>query len=463
MKNMIAKKGTLLLLVIMAILLQSSCMKEFLEVKRDKSQIIPVTLEDYRSIFENNKMNYYTPHLLGEVSSDDYYIHFEQWEAVTDPTYRNGYIWADEIFEGEPSLDWNFGYEKILYANFVLEGVADIRETPINKVLRDEIIGAAHFFRGSTLFYLAQLFCKQYNATTAHTDLGLPLRTTSNINENYQRATLEETYDLIISDLEIAVALLPPAMSLNTRPYRAAALGVLANVYLQMGRYEAAQDCADRAILIAPDVLDYNEIDTSLNMTFPIYGRANQEIVFYSHIITPSVLANSRLNIDSVLFNSYDMNDLRKPAFFFVNSGRNVFKGTYAGSPSFLFTGITTPELLLVRAECNVRLGNSKEAIADLNTLLSKRFRSERFEPLGNDLSQRELLEIALSERRKELLYRGRRWNDLKRLSADPEFSKPLIRVLNGVRYELDINSDKWVLPIPPDVINLGGIRQNNR
>jgi len=215
---------------------------------------------------------------------------------------------------------------------------------------------------------------------------------------------------------------------------------------------------------LAPGLLDYNEVNTSLSFPFAFDGRGqgNREIIFFSQV-TVSILANSRLNIDSLLYDSYGESDLRKQAFFFDTGGRNVFKGSYSGTASLKFTGLTTAELLLVRAECNARLGKIEDAVADLNLLLSNRISSAHFEPVDNDISPNELLELVLSERRKELIYRGRRWQDLRRFGKEPSLAKPLKRVLDGTEYHLPIGSRKWVWPIPPDVISLGGYEQNER
>lgn len=461
--KIIKHKVRVTVFITLASLMSTACMKEFLDLKRDKSQVIPRTIQDYQAIFENNTMNYYSSHLLGVIASDDYYVAAEQWQILSNPIEKNGYIWADEVYQGTTVSDWNRAYEKILYANFVLEGVTGIDETPANKSLRDEVMGAAHYFRGVNFFLLAQLFCRQYDATTADEDLGLPLNTASNTNVRYKRASLSDTYNQIIYDLEKAGELLPHTMSLNTRPYRAASLGMLANVYLQMGDYSAALRYADEAITLAPQIFDYNSIDVSPSAPFPRYGRSNTEIIFYSHMTNAAILASSRLTIDSLLYESYDENDLRKQAYFFVNGGRYTFKGSYSGISSFLFSGLTTPELLLVRAECHARLGNTGDGIADLNRLLSHRFRPEHFEPVADDISQSELLQLTLSERRKELVFRGRRWHDLKRFNKDEHLALPLKRILDGTEYNLPIGSEKWVWPIPPDVISQGDIEQNPR
>lgn len=444
-------------------LVSTACMKDFLDIKRDKSQVIPQSLEDYRSIFENNVMNYYSSHLLGEIGSDDYYINGDQWNTLSNPVQKNAYIWADEIYEGEPGDDWNRGYEKILYANFVLEGIEDIAETAENKPLRDELVGAAHFFRGANFFLLTQLFCKQYYAATADVDLGLPIRTVSNINVTYPRANLQATYDQIISDLQVAAQLSPDNTALNTRPNKVAALCMLAIVNLQIGNYQAALNYTDEAIAIAPEILDYNSLDTDASYPFPLYGQGNSEIIFYSSMNYVEILMDARLTIDSVLFNSYHEHDLRKQAFFFTNGGRNTFKGHYSGISVFMFSGLTTPELLLIRAECNARMGNISQSVDDINTLLSNRFAPENFEPIQYDLSQNDLLQLVLSERRKELIFRGRRWHDLKRFSNEQGLATPLVRVLGNNEYTLPINSPKWVWPIPPDAISQGGYIQNER
>src|SRR5690606_3072803 len=99
------------------------------------------------------------------------------------------------------------------------------------------------------------------------------------------------------------------------------------------------------------------------------------------------------------------------------------------------------------------RLGNPDGAMSDLNRLLSFRFTPEGFEPIKGDIDPEALLELVLSERRKELVYRGRRWGDLKRFAKDPNLAKPLKRILGEQVYTLPIDSRLWVWPIPPDAV----------
>jgi hypothetical protein len=68
-----------------------------------------------------------------------------------------------------------------------------------------------------------------------------------------------------------------------------------------------------------------------------------------------------------------------------------------------------------------------------------------------------------LLERRKELCFRGLRWQDLRRLNKEPEYAKTLTRKIDGITYTLPPNDPKYVFPIPPNVIALSGMQQNPR
>ncbi|MNT81080.1 SusD family protein [compost metagenome] len=73
------------------------------------------------------------------------------------------------------------------------------------------------------------------------------------------------------------------------------------------------------------------------------------------------------------------------------------------------------------------------------------------------------LLPLILQERRKELVFRGRRWSDLKRLNQDRRFQKTLIRKIKGVEYQLLPNSLLYAYRLPEIVIEQAEIPQNKR
>ena len=68
-----------------------------------------------------------------------------------------------------------------------------------------------------------------------------------------------------------------------------------------------------------------------------------------------------------------------------------------------------------------------------------------------------------LAERRKELVMRGTRWADLRRLNKEPKYATTLVRDLDAEQYELKPGSPKWVWPLPIEAIDNGGYDQNPR
>lgn len=65
-------------------------------------------------------------------------------------------------------------------------------------------LGVAHFFRAYTYMQLARLFAKDYEPSTAATDLCVPLVLEYDQNEKPARATVQQVYDQIKRDLDAA-------------------------------------------------------------------------------------------------------------------------------------------------------------------------------------------------------------------------------------------------------------------
>jgi hypothetical protein len=139
------------------------------------------------------------------------------------------------------------------------------------------------------------------------------------------------------------------------------------------------------------------------------------------------------------------------------------FKGSYSGSGLVAtFDGIANDELYLIRSECYARTGNINAAIADLNGLLKKRWKTGTFVPVTTS-DAKAALKLILSERKKELIFRGLRWSDLRRLNTDEQFKVTLYRHIGGQQYSLTPGDKRYVMPIPDNEINIDGLAQNPR
>jgi hypothetical protein len=90
-----------------------------------------------------------------------------------------------------------------------------------------------------------------------------------------------------------------------------------------------------------------------------------------------------------------------------------------------------------------------------------KRWKENTFIPIVINNAD-SALAVILQERRKELLMRGLRWMDIKRLNEEGA-GIIVTRKINGQVINLSPKDPRFALPIPEDVIALSGMKQNPR
>ena len=445
------------LILIIFLLGTVACSESFLDIKPDKKLVVPSTLDDMQALLDYFDVHNSNMPGMGELSSDDYYILYDRWNTLAYPYMKNGYVWVKEIWEGSTSIDWNNRYKQIFYANYVLEGL-EKTERADNPNYYDRLKGTALFHRAHAFYQLAQEFCAPYDKSTANDGYGLPLRLTSDLNVHTDRATVKQTYERIVADLVEAIDLLPENDTYKTRPVKAAANALLSRVYLTMQDYDKALTYAETALGADYELINFNSLKTSA--AYPM-ERYNSEVIFHSQMTQYTPLSSSRLIMDSTLYRSYANDDIRKVAWFKTASGGYTFKGSYSGSQQ-TFNGLALDECYLAKAECLARKGSIAEAISTLNKLLITRYKMGSYTPV-NVTDQQQALVIILMERRKELLFRGIRWTDLRRLNLEASTAVTIYRNLNGTSYKLEPNSPNYTLPVADDVIQLSNIPQNIR
>lgn len=432
----------------------SSC-KKFLDEKSDAKLATPETYEDLQAILDNVFLINSTSNYINTMS-DEYYIKYEDWEAIGGEIAL-GYIW-DSTFNNY--RDWEPLYKAVFSTNVVLDNLKTVKNNGYNQNKENQVKGAALFLRSLYFFQLVQLFANQYDESSAKTDLGIPLRLTSDFNIPSVRSTVHETYIQIISDLNLSINLLPIDAGFKTRPNKVSAYALLARVYLQMGNYEKAKENAVECLKIQNSLMDFNQL-TNNSTPFELF---NKEVLFHNVSYDAVNTYDFYAIVDTSLYKAYENQDLRKTLFFqdIYKDGTFRFKGSYGGSTDDLFNGLALDEVYLIRAECYAREMNVERALEDLNALLSTRWRKDLFVPVEEKDPEKLLAKILL-ERKKELLYRGTRWGDLKRLNKDPKFAITIKRVLNGHTYELRPNSLRYNLLIPREIIERTNMPQNSR
>lgn len=443
-----------------------SCGHDFLDVRRDANQVVPSNLEDYQALLDNNSVMNSTSFALITLGGDEHVASDIMLSAlsINNRWQVNGYTWARDVFEGLEVSDWDMPFQRILYANMALDAEKLTLGRFEDSHAKDAVVGQALFHRAWNMYQLAQAFCKPYDEPAASNDLGLPIRLDYDVSMPVARSSLKETYSQILRDLREAEILLPLEPGHQFRPGKAAAKALLARVSLHMEDYHTALAYADGALQFSHSLLDFNTLDTNARQLFADrpYGNGNPEVIFFAHDNNVSLVSDSRLNVDSVLYGLYEANDLRKPAYFFhTPDGRTSFKGSYRGAGTY-FTGLAVDELYLIRAECLARLGQLDSSADAINELLKHRYAKGKNQPVAFQ-DQSTALDIVMREKRKELFLRGTRWDDLRRWNKHSETATTLYRVVAGKRYELRPDDPRWVWPLPDNEVELSGLRQNTR
>lgn len=452
------KRKTPLMTAVILLLLITAC-KKYLNEIPNPTLVIPNSVSDLQDLLDSyNTMNKFPATTV--MVSDDYYLLDKDLNAVTNTAYRSQYNWQPDE---SAFSDWIIMYTNaIANANVILDNIPSIQNSA-NQQQISTIKAGALFYRSFYFYACAQLFGQPYNAQTAKNDLGIALRLDGDFNKVSVRSSVADTYSQIIGDLQKAIPTLPDQALYKTRPTKAAAYGTLARVYLTMADYTNAAKYADLCIkAYGPDsLIDYNRLSATATAPFK---RFNSEVIFHCVGQTNSLILNSRAKIDSNLYRSYASNDLRKKLFFKSNNnGTYQFKGDYNGSGTatgYAFGGIVLDEIYLIRAEAYARLNQTAAALDDLNKLLKTRWANGSFVPVSTT-DQNTAIANILTERRKELIFRGTRWTDLRRLKDDPIFSVTPKRIVGGQTYTLPPTSPRYTLKIPAEVINQSGMQQN--
>ncbi|UII26392.1 RagB/SusD family nutrient uptake outer membrane protein [Fulvivirga maritima] len=429
-------------LAFVATLILSGC-RDYVEVEDPTQRELKYT-EDYQYLL-NYTTRLETACQAPLVASDDIELEGESIQNSVTEVVGAIYRWADNIYpEGQQDNDWQMLYQQLYTINSVTDGVM-ASEGGTNEEKQD-LLAQAKVHRAFAYFSLVNMYGKQYNVSTAASDLGVPMLTKPDLFASLERASVQEVYDQIIKDLEEALVVLPDFQENSFLPGRAGALALKARVYLQMGDYDSALAYANEALALQNTLNNLAEYEAAPT-TYPV-KYSDPEIMlsksFYASL--------SAVPVNDELLDLFEEGDLRyelftAPAsnFYWEFEGRGYWK------PSLVYQGIyvgpSVPEMMLIKAECLARNDNDQEAIDALNELRVARFAPEDYEPFTIEGS---VIRKVLDERRRELFCTGIRWFDLKRLNQEPQFATTIEREFLGENYVLEPNSNEYVFQIAP-------------
>lgn len=396
------------------------------------------------------------------------------YQPLQWPKLYNLRMWTSDIMAGNSIVGaggGDDGWETIDMANFVTTadntGVIDLYRGPapgilrcnvvlqkvpemdINEDIKNRTLGEAHFLRGLYYFILVRYFgdVPLILEPQAPGDDMRPFRTDKTL-----------VYQQIIEDLEQAKILLPEKSSYSARDLgratKGAATGLLAKVYLTLGKWEEVVSLSNEV-----SALGYT-LNANYGDNFDVHKKNSQESLFEVQFVSDagedfnsnenqcswlSTFTGPR-NSDMVaggwgwnqplqeFVDAYEVGDKRKdvtilydgcPKFdtmdydpAYSTTGYNLRKflvpksvsATYNNSP-LNFPVLRYADVLLMKAEALNNLNRTSEAEAPLNEV-----RTRAGLTAIRGLTQNEFKEVVLHERRMELAFEGQRWFDMIRI-----------------------------------------------
>lgn len=369
--------------------------------------------------------------------------------------------YKDDPFRGDvASAEWDASYAKIYQYNTIIANVMNAEDGTEEQ--KKAIKAEARMQRAFLHFYTSIFFSKPYNASTASTDLSIPIVTEANTNgsENYKRATVAELYDWVTSEMKEAIADLPDGYGL-TRCYSGPANVILGRVYWYMGDYANALKYlqAGYGIIKANSkyaFLSYRTSDKTWKGTKAFYNTypdpwANSETVLIRYNTMTDLVneTNPILFIKPEYVAMYKEGDLR------INhlTKHAATGGMRPAGRRYLNTMVELPELYFMLAECEARTGSEDTARQLMLEYRKSRFATDEAAAIPAEVATREdLIKFIVNERILEYPARGASVIDMKRLWNDPvfQFKKAAFThtVVGGETYTMDASSQlTWKIP----------------
>lgn len=471
--------------------LMTSCLDEYPESAIPEAEAI-VSVETANqavvglySAFKSNALYSGNLTLLPDIQSDLVY-------AVNGYSNTYGNIWRWEIQPNNTEIEATYGalYDVIARANFLLDHLDGVR---INCFDDDDLEsldtyeGEARMARALAYSELIRLFCADYvSDEAAKSEPGVVLVEHYNTEGLIPtRATLYDSYQFVLSDLDRAEAVLPlddPTHQLSIysgayfSEYTVAALR--ARVSLYMRHYAEAIAAATKIIDSGYYTLSSASAQYTSKYTYFEYMWAydlSTEVIWQIPFSTTSYggkLGQVFLNYDwssykpdyvpaKWVLDRYSGSDLRYNAYFYeLTTGYShaltwplLIK--YYGNLEFwqsYIPMVSQPkpfrlaEQYLIRAEAYAMSGNYNAAQKDITTL-----RKSRYSSYGSTtaMSAENALSVIEEERVKELYMEGFRLHDLKRWHKGFTRKPQSQSVSNGSSLKVCADDPLFTWPIP--------------
>jgi hypothetical protein len=406
--------------------------------------------------------------------------------------YRDTYPYRDPFDNNNSTrarFFWSLQYKSVDHANNVIVNVDENNGTKFG-----HLKGQAHALRAFNYLNLVRQYQFTYVKDPAAKAVPVYTTPTTPDSEPKSRATVQEVYDQILSDLSEAERLLSGyERAVKNRPDLNVVYGLFARTYLTLERWELAAQYAAKARNGYPimSAQQYTEGFNDVSNPEWIWGHPqtrtqnNSIYSYFGYIETTPYTTNAQgVNIyyayssiipDPHFIASFEDGDIRKSLFEIATQPAEALYGHYRYK-KFLnkypdhdahIVLMRSSEMLLIEAESKARQHDVAGAVAALNELRSKRNLQDLS---AASFTENQIIDEILLERRHELWGEGFRTYDILRLQTAPVRKSTtetfvddagntaavkghwILKFPDGT--DLVPNSRYYIFPIPLDEIN---------
>lgn len=333
--------------------------------------------------------------------------------------------------------------------------VANADKASGDATLLKQLKAEAYVSRAYLHYLLVNIYAKAYAPGSAATDGGIPYVNNIDFVAINTKNTVKEVYDNMLSDINTALALdaLPDQPRNYMRIGKGFAYGVKAKLLLSMRNYAEALTATNEALKYNNVLEDHRPLLTAppgARMLTRVGLTAEDNIFyafnsnFYPTTFTPSY---------EILRDWYEPGNIIKDS---TQTYNYQFGPLYVGLPNIPAwiapayqsnaAGMTTSDLVLMKAECLIRTGKISEGMDEVNKI-----RIRRMAPYTALTASSEAAAMGYLQKtsRIEFLFTWRNFINMKRWNREGKYPVVITRTLNGVTYTLQPNSPLWVFPFP--------------
>lgn len=460
-----------------AVLTLGSC-SDFTDVAQKGKNLLSTTTE--LEMLLNQEMDPGSASDFRQMINDRLYAFSNVASQISQPNKtRNVIIWTwdeqqmdkmAELTASDGDYQTFYGYIGRI-ANPILSKIDGAKGTDN---VRSQLKCEALTLRAWSNFILINKFAKAYNPATASEDPGIINMTEDvDITVPQSQSTVQQIYDQILADCDAAIQLdaLPAAAVNRMRWSKACPYAVKAMALLNMQKWTEAEAAAKQALAISPDLCNYwdSSMQTTtkgniLGGTYPVILRERLKAVedyfltynleFFGPVPTESweafeqghafkdLMTTDRLMYDNVMGMGANMLGLDYTITYDLNSVWNPY-------------GLTSAQMYLAVAECEIHQGHIDAAMDYIDRLRATRINPQVYRPLqGSVTTVAEAIAHLKQVTHDEYIYTAYHFISLKRWNQVTGWQQTLSRTIDGTTYTLKPDSKLWIFPFPQNAIN---------